>query len=125
MVSIAAFGDAATQLVSGLGPEDCARVQAALDFAFQAYGDRHASSGQSAFEFSLGAAVTLAHLRSDAETRILSCQIYISSMAHFAGMNEVWDTWVAQGHTPPRATVEAKLADPAGLVEIVVVAAQA
>src|SRR6478672_4530279 len=70
MVSIAAFGDAATQLVHGLGPEDRARVQAALDFAVDAYGERHASSGQSAFEFSLGAAVTLALLRSDAETRI-------------------------------------------------------
>jgi len=70
MVSIAAFGDAATQLVSGLGPEDRARVQAALDFVAEAYGERHASSGQSAFEFSLGVAVTLALLRSDAETRI-------------------------------------------------------
>jgi GTP pyrophosphokinase len=70
MVSIAAFGDAATQLVSGLGPEDRARVQGALDFVAEAYGERHASSGQSAFEFSLGAAVTLALLRSDAETRI-------------------------------------------------------
>jgi enamine deaminase RidA (YjgF/YER057c/UK114 family) len=39
-------------------------------------------------------------------------------------MNEVWDAWVAPGNTPPRATVEAKLADPALLVEIVVVAAQ-
>jgi enamine deaminase RidA (YjgF/YER057c/UK114 family) len=58
------------------------------------------------------------------KTRILSCQIYISSMAHFAGMNEVWDAWVAPGHTPPRATVESKLANPACLVEIVVVAAQ-
>jgi GTP pyrophosphokinase len=70
MVSIAALGDATTQLVSGLGPDDCARVQAALDFAQEAYGERHASSGQSAFEFSLGVAVTLALLRSDAETRI-------------------------------------------------------
>jgi len=70
MVSIAALGDATTQLVQGLGPVDLARVQAALDFAQDAYGERHASSGQSAFEFSLGVAVTLALLRSDAETRI-------------------------------------------------------
>jgi len=70
MVSIAALGDATTQLVHGLGPDDRARVQAALDFAAGAYGERLASSGQSAFEFSLGAAVTLALLRSDAETRI-------------------------------------------------------
>ena len=55
---------------------------------------------------------------------ILSCQIYIADMAHFPGMNSVWDEWVAGGHTPPRATVEAKLANPACLVEIVVVAAQ-
>jgi GTP pyrophosphokinase len=70
MVSIAALGDATTQLVHGLGPDDRARVQAALDFVAEAYGERHASSGQSAFEFSLGVAVTLALLRSDAETRI-------------------------------------------------------
>jgi enamine deaminase RidA (YjgF/YER057c/UK114 family) len=57
------------------------------------------------------------------KTRILSCQIYIADMAHFPGMNTVWDGWVAQGNTPPRATVEAKLANPACLVEIVVVAA--
>ena len=54
---------------------------------------------------------------------ILTCQIFIADMAHFAGMNEVWDAWVAPGHTPPRATVEAKLANPACLVEIVVTAA--
>ena len=54
---------------------------------------------------------------------ILNCQIFIADMAHFAGMNEVWDDWVAAGHTPPRATVEAKLANPACLVEICVTAA--
>ncbi|HEV3104967.1 MAG TPA: RidA family protein [Trinickia sp.] len=55
---------------------------------------------------------------------LLSVQIYISDMSCFAGMNAVWDAWVAQGATPPRATVEAKLANPECLVEIVVVAAQ-
>ena len=59
------------------------------------------------------------------KTRILSTQIYITDMANFPAMNTVWDTWVVPGATPPRATVEAKLADPACLVEIVVVAAQA
>ncbi|WP_229459375.1 RidA family protein [Massilia cavernae] len=56
------------------------------------------------------------------KTCILMCQIYITDMANFPAMNEVWDEWVAQGHTPPRATVEAKLANPACLVEIVVTA---
>jgi enamine deaminase RidA (YjgF/YER057c/UK114 family) len=37
-------------------------------------------------------------------------------------MNSVWDAWVSQANTPARATVEAKLATPAHLVEIMVVA---
>jgi enamine deaminase RidA (YjgF/YER057c/UK114 family) len=57
------------------------------------------------------------------KTCILMCQIFISDMAHFAGMNAVWDEWVAPGHTPPRATVEARLANPACLVEICITAA--
>jgi len=65
----------------------------------------------------------LAEANSD-KAHLLSVQIYISDLANFAGMNAEWDAWVAQGNTPPRATVEAKLADPALLVEIVVVAAQ-
>jgi enamine deaminase RidA (YjgF/YER057c/UK114 family) len=64
----------------------------------------------------------LAEAGSD-KTCILMCQIFIADMADFPGMNAVWDEWVAQGHTPPRATVEAKLANPACLVEIVVTAA--
>lgn len=70
MVSTAALGDAATQLVQGLSPEECARLQHALDYAAAAYGERTLASHQNAFEFSLGVAGTLAYLRSDAETRI-------------------------------------------------------
>jgi enamine deaminase RidA (YjgF/YER057c/UK114 family) len=55
---------------------------------------------------------------------ILMCQIFISDLKNFAGMNTVWNEWVAQGHTPPRATVEARLAKPEWLVEMVVTAAQ-
>ena len=65
----------------------------------------------------------LAEARSD-KTRILSATIYIADMADFPGMNEIWDGWVQQGNTPPRATVEAKLAKPQYKVEIQVVAAQ-
>jgi len=38
-------------------------------------------------------------------------------------MNAVWDAWVPHGETPARATVEAKLANPAYRVEIQIVAA--
>jgi enamine deaminase RidA (YjgF/YER057c/UK114 family) len=38
-------------------------------------------------------------------------------------MNAVWDKWVPAGHTPARATVEARLASAEYKVEIAVVAA--
>lgn len=57
------------------------------------------------------------------KTRILSAQIWLADMADFAAMNTVWDGWVPQGHTPARATGEAKLAAPAYLVEVIVTAA--
>ena len=57
------------------------------------------------------------------KTRILSTQIWLADMADFPKMNAVWDTWVPQGHTPARATVEARLNDPDMKVEIMVVAA--
>lgn len=59
------------------------------------------------------------------KTRILMAQIFISNMAEFAGMNKAWDAWVAEGNAPPRATVEARLANPDFKVEIVVTAALA
>ena len=57
------------------------------------------------------------------KTRILSATIYLSSIGTFAQMNSVWDTWVPPGHTPARATVEARLAAPQYTVEIQVIAA--
>ena len=58
------------------------------------------------------------------KTKILSTTIYIADLADFPAMNIVWDAWVVQSHTPPRATVEAKLARPAYKVEIQIVAAK-
>ncbi len=57
------------------------------------------------------------------KTRILSVQIWLADIATFAQMNAVWDTWVPAGHTPARATGEAKLATPEYLVEVIVTAA--
>lgn len=64
----------------------------------------------------------LARAGSD-KSKILRAQIYIADLADFPGMNVAWDAWVLPGHTPPRATVEAKLARPEWKVEIVVTAA--
>lgn len=57
------------------------------------------------------------------KTKILSTTIYITDMANFPGMNAVWDGWVVKGNTPPRATIQAKLAKPEYLVEITAIAA--
>lgn len=57
------------------------------------------------------------------KTRILSTQIWLADISDFAEMNSVWDQWVPQGHTPARATGEAKLAAPEYKVEVIVTAA--
>jgi enamine deaminase RidA (YjgF/YER057c/UK114 family) len=59
------------------------------------------------------------------KTRILQATIYLADIASFAEMNSAWDAWVPPGNTPARATVEARLAAPEYLVEIVIVAAGA
>ena len=58
------------------------------------------------------------------KTRLLSANIYLADIGTFAQMNSVWDEWVPTGHTPARATVEARLASPVYKVEIQVVAAR-
>ncbi len=58
------------------------------------------------------------------KSKLLSAQIYLTDIATFGEMNKVWEAWVAPGHTPARATVEAKLAAPEYTVEIMVIAAR-
>lgn len=54
---------------------------------------------------------------------ILSATVYIKDMKYFSEMNEVWDAWVIEGHSPARACVEASLARAELLVEVSVIAA--
>lgn len=57
------------------------------------------------------------------KTKILSAVIWLRDIGDFAAMNAVWDAWVVPGQAPARATVQARLNDPAMKVEIMVVAA--
>ncbi len=57
------------------------------------------------------------------KSRILMTQIFLADLSDFPAMNAVWDAWVVAGQTPPRATVQAKLARPEWLIEVVVTAA--
>lgn len=57
------------------------------------------------------------------KTKVLMATIYLKDIKDYAAMNEVWDKWIAEGHYPARACVEAALAEEELLVEIVVIAA--
>jgi enamine deaminase RidA (YjgF/YER057c/UK114 family) len=65
----------------------------------------------------------LAEAGSD-NSKVLSAQIWIASMGHFAAMNAVWDAWIPEGNAPARACIEARLASPDLLVEVGVIAAR-
>ena len=55
--------------------------------------------------------------------QMLQVTIWLSDMADFAGLNEVWNAWVPSGHAPARACGEAKLAREILKVEVIVTAA--
>ena len=57
------------------------------------------------------------------KSRILMAQVFLRDMSDYAGMNAVWDSWVAKGNAPCRATVQAQLARPEWKIEIVATAA--
>jgi enamine deaminase RidA (YjgF/YER057c/UK114 family) len=57
------------------------------------------------------------------KSKLLSANIWMTDIGRFDEMNAVWDAWVAPGNAPARATVQAALARPALLVEIMVTAA--
>ena len=58
------------------------------------------------------------------KSKILSAQIWLANIGHYAEMNQVWDAWVPDGSAPARACIEARLGSPDWLVEIGIVAAR-
>src|SRR5262247_754564 len=58
------------------------------------------------------------------KSKILSATIWVTDIRNRAPMNEVWTAWVDKKNLPARACIEAKLADPKALVEIMVIAAK-
>ena len=58
------------------------------------------------------------------KSKILSATIWVTDIRNRAPMNEVWTAWVDKKNLPARACVEAALADPSALVEIMVTAAK-
>ena len=58
------------------------------------------------------------------KSKILTATIWVTDIRNRTPMNEVWTEWVDKKNLPARACVEAALADPNALVEIMVVAAK-
>ena len=58
------------------------------------------------------------------KSKILAATIWVTDIRNRAPMNEIWTAWVDAKNLPARACVEAKLADPKALVEIMVIAAK-
>lgn len=57
------------------------------------------------------------------KSKLITANIWLAKYTTAPEMNAVWEKWVSKGNTPARATVEAKLLDPACTVEIMVTAA--
>ncbi|GBR00318.1 RidA family protein [Acetobacter oeni] len=57
------------------------------------------------------------------KSNLLSVQIFLADISDMAAMNRAWDAWLDTANKPARATVEARLADPAWKVEITGIAA--
>ena len=66
---------------------------------------------------------TLLEMAGSSKENLLRVQIWLADMSDFAGLNEVWNAWVPEGHTPARACGETKLARPELKVEFIVEAA--
>jgi enamine deaminase RidA (YjgF/YER057c/UK114 family) len=64
----------------------------------------------------------LLELHGTDNTRLLQAQIWVKDINDRGAMNEVWSPWLPEGAAPARACVEAALADPRILVEIMVTA---
>jgi len=58
------------------------------------------------------------------KSKLLSATIWVTDIRNRAPMNEVWSAWTDPKNLPARACIEAKLADPRALVEIMVTAAK-
>ncbi|CAD6544780.1 Putative aminoacrylate peracid reductase RutC [Paraburkholderia hiiakae] len=56
------------------------------------------------------------------KTRVLTANVWLSDPKHFDAFNAVWEAWVAQGHAPTRACVQALLMRPGLDVEVAVTA---
>ena len=56
------------------------------------------------------------------KTRLLQAQVWVKDIRDRDAMNEVWSAWLPKDGAPARACVQAEMAHPSVLVEIMVTA---
>jgi enamine deaminase RidA (YjgF/YER057c/UK114 family) len=56
------------------------------------------------------------------KTRLLQALIWVKNISDRDAMNEIWTAWLPKASAPARACVQAELANPSILVEIMVTA---
>ncbi|MDO6591113.1 RidA family protein [Loktanella sp. D2R18] len=56
------------------------------------------------------------------KSQILTATVWLADIANIADMNAVWDAWIDPKNPPARACVEARLATPDYLVEVMITA---
>ena len=66
---------------------------------------------------------TLLEEAGSSKEQMLRVTIWLADMNDFAGLNEVWNEWVPEGHAPTRACGQSKLARDVLKVEFIVDAA--
>ena len=54
------------------------------------------------------------------KTRLLQAQIWLKDIRDRDAMNAIWSAWLPEGGAPARACVQANMADPRHLIEIMV-----
>lgn len=55
-------------------------------------------------------------------TSLVSVTVWLEDINDYKAVNEIWDTWVPEGHAPARACVQAKLAMNGYRVEVAAIA---
>ena len=57
------------------------------------------------------------------KSRLINANVWLADIVTFDEMNQAWEAWLPEGQAPARATVEARIANPAYRVEIAALAA--
>jgi enamine deaminase RidA (YjgF/YER057c/UK114 family) len=64
---------------------------------------------------------TLLEIHGTDSTRILQAQIWLKDIGDRASFNALWQAWLPAGEAPARACVQAVMADPRMLVEVMLI----